>query len=458
MTAVAQIARRPSVGCGGRSRRRGSPCGVVLPTRASCSGLLERPEVRSASLEQSFFEGFVASGEHISRKHFEVALLDSAIAAYSAKLTDERASFFASAARGRPMVQPESRRAVELRLRGDSYRFQVQQLGPRDFRLDGEGVGPSMCTSMSLARLERRHTFGAQHFHVVAVQQGTTRLVEVGERSTTCCLDAARAWSARPRRPWCYRCQPPWSPRRGRERPAILESMKMEMAVVAPFAGRVREVLVNGNVQVHAGAPLVLLEPSEHASNGEPATTVHFDGVAVSRFVRSACQVGERVSRGQAAASRFRPRRGRRQARICRVERVSQSLAAEDPDLLRAEQQVLAAFADIHSLFRRQPSDDEPDGEEDRSTHEYFVTYLRAIDAAGDKLPPSFRGKLRARCRTTASTGGSARPSSRKPSSGSTSPMGEATSRRSSLQAPSTAGCSTCPCPRATPAKDCVTC
>ena len=33
--------------------------------------------------------------------------------------------------------------------------------------------------------------------------------------------------------------------------------MKMEMAVTAPFAGRVREVRVTANVQVTTGAPLL---------------------------------------------------------------------------------------------------------------------------------------------------------------------------------------------------------
>ena len=42
---------------------------------------------------------------------------------------------------------------------------------------------------------------------------------------------------------------------------AVLESMKMELSLTAPFAGRVRQVLVAPNVQVGAHAPLLRLDP-----------------------------------------------------------------------------------------------------------------------------------------------------------------------------------------------------
>ena len=57
--------------------------------------------------------------------------------------------------------------------------------------------------------------------------------------------------------------------RRGRGRAtssAVLESMKMETSLTAPFAGRVREVLVGANVQVGAAAPLLRLEPLDGAA------------------------------------------------------------------------------------------------------------------------------------------------------------------------------------------------
>ena len=68
------------------------------------------------------------------------------------------------------------------------------------------------------------------------------------------------------------------------DRLAVLEAMKMEMPVLAPFAGRVRSVLVTANVQVDAGAPLLVLEPTdvERAEAGR-RRRVEFDSLARRR-------------------------------------------------------------------------------------------------------------------------------------------------------------------------------
>ena len=47
---------------------------------------------------------------------------------------------------------------------------------------------------------------------------------------------------------------------------AVLETMKMETSVTAPFAGRVRGVIVGPNVQVGAEEPLVQIEPTKPAN------------------------------------------------------------------------------------------------------------------------------------------------------------------------------------------------
>ena len=44
---------------------------------------------------------------------------------------------------------------------------------------------------------------------------------------------------------------------------AVVEAMKMESSLTAPFRGRVKQVLVGENVHVAAQAPLVALEPIE---------------------------------------------------------------------------------------------------------------------------------------------------------------------------------------------------
>ena len=54
----------------------------------------------------------------------------------------------------------------------------------------------------------------------------------------------------------------------------------MEVAVTAPFSGRVRDVLVGTNVQVDAGAPLVRLEPLGAERGPAGGDTIAFAEIA----------------------------------------------------------------------------------------------------------------------------------------------------------------------------------
>src|SRR5207253_3325587 len=60
------------------------------------------------------------------------------------------------------------------------------------------------------------------------------------------------------------------------DRLAVLEAMKMEMKVVAPFSGRVRQIFTIPNVQVDTGAPLVQIEPDAVKSAAEAEEHVVF--------------------------------------------------------------------------------------------------------------------------------------------------------------------------------------
>src|ERR1035438_4087849 len=59
------------------------------------------------------------------------------------------------------------------------------------------------------------------------------------------------------------------------DRLAVLEAMKMEMQVVAPFSGKVRQVMTIPNVQVDAGAPLVQIDPAASDDTDRKSTRLN---------------------------------------------------------------------------------------------------------------------------------------------------------------------------------------
>ncbi len=114
------------------------------------------------------------------------------------------------------------------------------------------------------------------------------------DRSTSSRSTGRPTGSAATRAASCARRRPPWSSRRRRP-PArrvtagapvlVLESMKMETVLPAPFAATVKELLVATGSQVETGAPLVRLEP---VAEGDEAASSQ--AVPTSRPRTSSCR------------------------------------------------------------------------------------------------------------------------------------------------------------------------
>ena len=103
----------------------------------------------------------------------------------------------------------------------------------------------------------------------------------------------------------------------------VLESMKMETAVRAPFAARVRELLVTTGSQVETGAPLVRLEPvedgadDEQAAADETAPALDLPAPAVAASPRGTCRASPGGRRRDPDGLRRRSeRRGRPHPRL----------------------------------------------------------------------------------------------------------------------------------------------
>jgi acetyl/propionyl-CoA carboxylase alpha subunit/acetyl-CoA carboxylase carboxyltransferase component len=350
--------------------------------KAFLLALLDRPEVASGDYDNTWLDRLAAAGEHVARAHLEVALLAAAVEVYEEEHAGEHLRFVASAARGRPRLDSAVGRTVELAFRGGSQRFAVRSIGDGRYRVSPAG-GPAIdVESERFGDFERRVScLGGSH-RVLAVAQGLEHLVEVDGIPHRIARDPGGVVRApMPAIVLAVAVKPGDMVAVG-DRLVTLEAMKTEMSISSPIAGRVREVPIMANVQVDAGATLVMLDPHEDGPAEEaPAAHLVFTAAADDgppRWRRAAAELrafflGFDVSADEARA----------------LAAAMTSAGPGDPDVLAAEDDLLAAFADVHWLFRRRPQRDGVVPER-RSPQEHLLHYVKAIEDAGEGLPAAF--------------------------------------------------------------------
>ena len=235
-----------------------------------------------------------------------IALAAAAIEAYQDEEEVSRQRLLSTAHGGRPQVQHETGRPLDLKLRGVGYRVSVARIGPaplprRHLRRRRRAPAPtsrsSGSTSTAAGSWSTATASGwspATHgpIHLVEVD-GVTHRVSRDEggvvRSPAPALVVATPLSV------------------GDEVEAgapilVLESMKMETVLRAPFRARVRECPVSVGSQVETGAPLMRLEPlGRRRRRGRTAA-----GAGRDRRDRPAARAGRRCPRpsGSRAACR----------------------------------------------------------------------------------------------------------------------------------------------------------
>lgn len=358
--------------------------------------LLRRPEVVRADADNAWLDAFAARGEHVSRDHADIALLAVALDAHAEEAALGQARFFASAARGRPDAGEGTGVTTELRYRGSAYGFTVREIGPSRFSIEA-GAGLACEVRLERAgRRERRLGLNGRTYRILSIADGLDHLVEVDGVPHRVSRDAGGAVRAPTPAVVLRLPVKPGDVIAAGDPIAILEAMKMELAIGAPSAGRVREVLVTPNVQVAAGAPLVVIEPV--AGGEEPAGERVLFSIAApapadaedprARF-RRAHEALRGLLLGYDADEAAARRAGAAWKEACAA------LPADDPELLRAEEEVLRIFADVQALFRRQPAPDDEAVAERTSVEERLFVYLRTVETRGAGLPEAFLANLR---------------------------------------------------------------
>ena len=247
--------------------------------RAFLLAILDRPEFKAGEVDIAWLDRMGVSGEMEADGGADAALLAAAIELADHETATERASFYAFARRGRPEATAQVSRAVEVRHRGQAYRIVVAQLAPGRYRADVDGTAVEVDVER-LSGHERRITIAGTTHRAMISRQGADLLVEVhGVPHRITRDDGGFVRSQGPSVVVAIPVAEGDEVAEG-DVVAVVESMKMETSLTAPFAGRVRRVLTGTNVQVPAHTPLLQLEAIEDEAAEQSADRVDFTAEA----------------------------------------------------------------------------------------------------------------------------------------------------------------------------------
>src|SRR5580693_3343954 len=288
----------------GRLRRALAATTVVIEGGATNKSfvldLLDQPEIIDASADTGWIDRVRGEGRLTTARHSAVALAAAAIEAYADEEEVSRQRLLTTARGGRPQVQHETSRPLDLKLRGASYRVSVARIGHQRFRVGisaGGDVHPADADIERFDSYSGQLTVNGHRYRLITSTNGPIHLVEVDGVTHRVSLDEGGV--VRSPAPALVVATPvavgdevgPGAPI------LVLESMKMETVIRAPFRARIRECQVSVGSQVEAGAPLLRLEPlaAEDAAAAGAAGAATADAAAAeidlpvpSRGVRAA--------------------------------------------------------------------------------------------------------------------------------------------------------------------------
>ena len=364
--------------------------------------LLDQPEVIDASADTGWIDRVRAEGRLVSSRHSAIALAAAAIEAYEDEEEVARQRLLATAHGGRPQVQHESGRPLDLKLRGVAYRVSVARTGHKRFRVGISAGGDVHPADIDIDRFDSysgQLTVNGQRYRLVTSTHGPIHLVEVDGVTHRVSLDEGGV--VRSPAPALVVATPVSV---GDEVAAnapilVLESMKMETVLRSPFRARVRELPVSVGSQVETGAGLLRLEPL--ADEGEEAEAAGTGGTAEIELpaepaAASAAHRADRCMQDLRSLLLGFDVGPDDQRRTLAGYLAARAELGESSRPLTAEVELLQMFADLSELTRNKPAGEDIGGEGTvHSAREYFHTYLQSLDVERAGLPETFQGRLR---------------------------------------------------------------
>ena len=374
--------------------------------KAFLQSLVDHPDVRAGHVHTSWLDDALARGDFAPERFADVALLAAATEAYEQDADTIRQRFLTSAARGRPELDAEVGHRIQLRHRGVAYDLHVSKVAAERYRIRVDGTSVDL-TVRSVSRYERRVTRAGHRYRVLTVTEGLRYFVEVDGVSHSLARDDGGIIRApAPGVVVSVRVRPGDEVAEG-DTVAVIEMMKMELAVPAPFAGRVKEVQAVINVQVDARAALLQLDritdAGPAADDGDRLTFAeNHDGPGAADE-----SVGEVYAELGAFALGYDLAPGDANRLLAAQAALSVGAAhSADEELRRRENEFLDLFTELCALSQRVagtaadfgggivPDASTAGIEQAHSPQQYLYTFLRSPGRAADAVPAWFVKRL----------------------------------------------------------------
>ena len=355
--------------------------------------LLDQDAVIDASADTGWIDRERAAGRLAEDRHSGIALVTAGIEAYEDDEQVELTRLLETARGGRPQVQHRVARPVDLKLRGRTYKVAVSRIGPHRFRVAVADNGTTHVVTATVRRLSANHarlTVSGRTHRLVTATSGPVHFVEVDGVAHRVSRDEGGVLRS-PAPALVVATPAPVGAEVAAGAPVlVLESMKMETRINAPFAATVRELHVSTGSQVETGSPLIRLEPTGDAVETATVAEVDLDLPEPSAEDEhtltdlTAVLLGYDVDPGDDGAT------------LQRYLVARDATAERGGDVLDGEIGLLGVFADFAELSRNRPADEEARTElRVHSPREYFHSYLQTLDVERSGLPELFSTKLR---------------------------------------------------------------
>ncbi|HUO69955.1 MAG TPA: carboxyl transferase domain-containing protein [Solirubrobacteraceae bacterium] len=356
--------------------------------------LLSRPEVWAGNITTSWLDHLYLSGEAVPSRDADIALLQAAIELSDDDLAADRARFYAFARRGRPHADTRLSRTYELRFRGQSYRLSVAQIGPGEYRVTVDGQAIEI-TARRLGPHERRLEVAGKGYRTLTSAQGDDLLVEVGGVPHRISRDdGGIVHNISPAVVVSIPVVPGDIVEAG-DVVAVVEAMKMESSLTAPFRGRVKRVLAGENTHVAAQAPLVSLEPIDGDESAATSERLSFARYATDSGATAPELCRENLRRMERLLLGYDIGREEADRMIGDLHGQCADLLACDPALIPGEHGLLTMFADLRTLTLPRHLEDETEPQIVQSPEENLNAWLRSFETEAEGLASDFVVKLR---------------------------------------------------------------